>query len=80
MAALLLGTAPLDFMDQAQAWDTQFTELSVAQQVARARPPRRPSFHFCKCCGEEIPEARRQAVEGCRYCVDCQTDIEGRAV
>ncbi len=27
-------------------------------------------------CGEPIPEARRQAQPGCRFCVACQARIE----
>lgn len=26
----------------------------------------------CDSCGDDIPEARRQAVPGCRFCVHCQ--------
>jgi phage/conjugal plasmid C-4 type zinc finger TraR family protein len=32
----------------------------------------------CISCGEEIPEARRQAMPGCRRCIDCQTLYERR--
>ena len=31
------------------------------------------SFMFCNNCEEPIPEARRLAVQGCIYCVSCQT-------
>jgi phage/conjugal plasmid C-4 type zinc finger TraR family protein len=31
------------------------------------------SFMFCDNCEESIPEARRLAVQGCIYCVSCQT-------
>lgn len=27
-------------------------------------------------CGERIPDARRQAVPGCRFCADCQGRME----
>lgn len=30
----------------------------------------------CEWCGEKIPEKRRTAIKGCRYCVGCQRDIE----
>jgi phage/conjugal plasmid C-4 type zinc finger TraR family protein len=71
-----LGIVRLDFMDQAQDWDNQFRELSLAQQVARARPARLPRSIFCKLCGEEIPKERRTAMPSAVHCVDCQTDIE----
>ena len=32
----------------------------------------------CDDCGDEIPEARRLAVPGCRLCVDCQGLAEAR--
>lgn len=32
----------------------------------------------CKCCDEELPEARRIAYPGCTMCVDCQADAERR--
>lgn len=32
----------------------------------------------CKCCNEELPEARRIAYPGCTMCVDCQADAERR--
>ena len=31
------------------------------------------SFMYCDNCEEPIPEARRLAVQGCIYCVSCQT-------
>ncbi|MFV0626147.1 MAG: TraR/DksA C4-type zinc finger protein [Alphaproteobacteria bacterium] len=34
------------------------------------------SQKFCLECGEEIPLARRNAVAGCEYCIDCQLEIE----
>lgn len=32
----------------------------------------------CDSCGDDIPEARRVAVPGCRFCVDCQGLREAR--
>ena len=37
------------------------------------------SERYCFTCGVEIPEARREAVKGCKHCVDCQQQYEGRA-
>ena len=45
-------------------------------QLARRRLPGGESLTHCEECGEEIPEARRQAVPGVRYCVRCQTELE----
>ncbi|MEG4315377.1 TraR/DksA C4-type zinc finger protein [Pseudomonas sp. FIP_A4] len=30
------------------------------------------SLSECEECGVEIPQARRDAVQGCRLCVECQ--------
>ena len=32
----------------------------------------------CARCGDDIPEARRLAVPGCRFCVHCQGLMEVR--
>ena len=35
-----------------------------------------PSAEFCQDCGDEIPQARRDAVLGCQRCVFCQEIYE----
>lgn len=32
------------------------------------------SLAECEECGSEIPQARRDAVKGCRMCIACQAD------
>ncbi|HDS0644938.1 TPA: TraR/DksA C4-type zinc finger protein [Escherichia coli] len=32
------------------------------------------SLIHCRDCGDIIPEKRRQAVKGCKYCITCQED------
>ncbi|ELP0658146.1 TraR/DksA family transcriptional regulator [Enterobacter hormaechei] len=34
------------------------------------------SAEYCAECGEDIPEARRAAVPGCKTCAECQGVIE----
>jgi phage/conjugal plasmid C-4 type zinc finger TraR family protein len=41
---------------------------------ARAQLPAGPSASHCMECGEAIPEARRQAMQGVRLCVACQAE------
>jgi phage/conjugal plasmid C-4 type zinc finger TraR family protein len=36
------------------------------------------SATHCDECGDEIEEARRRAVPGCRMCASCQADAEKR--
>lgn len=45
-------------------------DSTIDDAVARARRelPRGESNKFCDECGEPIPEARRQAIPGVRYC------------
>ncbi len=54
---------------------------SVADEVmrARARLPCGAGEMFCVECGEEIPEARRRAMQGARMCVVCQGERDGKA-
>lgn len=35
-----------------------------------------PSLTHCEECGDEIPEARRMAIKGCRLCVYCKQAAE----
>lgn len=36
------------------------------------------SLSECEECAAEIPQARREAVKGCRYCIECQADADKR--
>jgi phage/conjugal plasmid C-4 type zinc finger TraR family protein len=46
------------------------SENGIAQ--ARAALPSGESAVNCNDCGEPIPEARRVAQQGCRFCIECQ--------
>ena len=61
----------LEMAEQAQAERLQQTlDNRVVYQGVSATE--------CDSCGDEIPEARRQAVPGCRFCVSCQGLMEVR--
>lgn len=51
---------------------------SIEDEVRRARSslPSGISLDFCDLCGESIPEARKKALPGVRYCRDCQEELE----
>lgn len=49
-----------------------------AVERARSRLPRGESRRHCEECGEKIPEARRQAIAGVRFCVACQSQRDAR--
>jgi phage/conjugal plasmid C-4 type zinc finger TraR family protein len=48
---------------------------SIAKQVNVAGV----SLEECEECGAEIPLKRQQAIKGCRFCVDCQSDFERKS-
>ena len=45
-------------------------------QLAKSRLPDGESLTHCEECGVAIPEARRRAIPGVRYCVRCQSELE----
>lgn len=51
---------------------------SINDEVARARRnlPRGESLTHCEECGEEIPQARRDALPGVRLCIACQQEAD----
>ncbi len=53
-------------------------DASIADAVERARShlPAGESLTHCEECGNDIPEARRQAIAGVRLCVGCQQEID----
>jgi len=52
--------------------------VASAVQLAKSRLPAGESLTHCQACEAPIPEARRQAVPGVRYCVNCQSEREGQ--
>lgn len=66
-----------DVIDHASGLETQFTEMALANQLARAKQiEQRESAQECGECGNPIPEERRQKVPGCKFCTQCQSDME----
>ncbi|HDR16431.1 MAG TPA: DksA/TraR family C4-type zinc finger protein [Desulfobacteraceae bacterium] len=45
-------------------------------QAARSRLRGGESAVYCEECGERIPEARRKAIPGVRFCIACQSELE----
>jgi len=41
---------------------------------ARSKLPKGESQKHCEECGMKIPEARRKAIQGVRFCVPCQEE------
>ncbi|MCL6262181.1 TraR/DksA C4-type zinc finger protein [Craterilacuibacter sp. RT1T] len=49
-------------------------DIALAAQEAKMKAG--AMLMQCEDCGEDIPEARRRAVTGCRRCVPCQSERE----
>lgn len=57
----------------------QLIEDNISRSVANIRAQVNDTTEsnlYCDNCDEEIPEGRRKAVKGCRYCAACQSKIE----
>ena len=66
-------------MDEAQFEQAQrVQEERLQQAIANRVQYQGESAEDCDSCGIDIPEARRLAVPGCRFCVDCQGLLEVR--
>lgn len=47
-----------------------------AVELARSRLPKGESLRHCEECGNDIPQARREAIPGVRLCVACQSELD----
>ena len=74
-----MRTAPLpggdvDDVDRAQEINERHLETALQGHLHRQQTGE--SNTHCEDCRERIPEARREAVPGCRRCIDCQSLLE----
>jgi len=53
-------------------------DSTVEEAIERVRrgTPTGESLETCESCGTEIPQARREAIAGVRFCVACQSALE----
>ena len=51
-------------------------DANIKDAIADIRQhiPQGESLYFCKECGNPIPEARRLALPGVRFCINCQAE------
>ncbi|MBY7857057.1 TraR/DksA C4-type zinc finger protein [Vibrio fluvialis] len=67
----------MDFCDDAAKAEAKFQQMALANHRAVCLPERSlESQTECLECGDEIPQARREAVKGCVYCTSCQAEKE----
>ena len=52
--------------------------VESAVALAKSRLPSGESLTHCEECEEAIPEERRKALPGVRFCVKCQSELEKR--
>lgn len=50
--------------------------IAAGVQKAKSLLPSGASLTHCETCGAAIPEARRQAIPGVRFCLTCQAKSE----
>ena len=54
--------------------------ISDAVEKARSQLSTGEGTIHCQECGEIIPEARRKALQGIRYCLACQTELDKKNI
>lgn len=64
-------------MGQLHAIHNNMNHVAEVQRKL-AEQAERPSAEFCEECGDQIPEARRKAIQGVQLCVHCQEINERR--
>ena len=58
--------------EMAQKREEDEREAAIAARVRYAGE----SLSECLECDAEIPQGRREAVPGCRHCIDCQAEVD----
>ncbi len=68
-----------DIIDKAQQTAEFYRNLALAKKRKKVTAI---SLQYCEDCGDEIPKARREQVQGVRYCFECQVfyDNHNKAV
>lgn len=65
-----------DIYDRAAEVEELNRRIAIENQRRQSQAAAPVSACECEECGEAIPESRRQAVPGCRCCIDCQQELE----
>ncbi|MFT7680631.1 MAG: phage/conjugal plasmid C-4 type zinc finger TraR family protein [Moritella dasanensis] len=63
----------MDAFDRASEIEAKLTDIALANHFAKQTPVSSVSASECLECGDVIPAARQAAVQGCQYCITCQT-------
>jgi len=65
-----------DIIDRAQIASDFWTQRQLDTLTRHSMQSLPPSVTHCLECGEAIPEARRKAVPGAQFCVECQQHLD----
>lgn len=65
----------MDFADYGAVIEQQERERLLANLQIK-KNTNKPSAMECQECGNPIPKARQDAVQGCQYCASCQSEKE----
>lgn len=65
----------MDVIDIANDYAQQELDRNIAAKASNLSPERESATE-CDDCACEIPKARREAIRGCRLCVECQAIAE----
>lgn len=68
----------MDKADIANDYIEWRTEQAMKARQAAGREAALVSREICKRCDEPIPAARREALPGVQFCVECQSRMEVR--
>lgn len=63
-----------DVADDAQVIESVYLKVSISSASIKSQYV--VSAEICEECGDVIPEARRNAVPGCRLCCACQEEAD----
>ena len=55
-------------------------EIEMERLLAAFQPATGESLTECEACGNDIPEARQKAVQGCTLCIACAEVLEAGRV
>ena len=65
---------PIDKAGEAQDYQAKHNAAALAAHQAKiSNQMAGPSLEICMDCGDDIPEDRREAQQGCTRCAECQT-------
>lgn len=64
----------MDDFDHASEIEELYRALAISAATRHDRDASAESEEFCRSesCGKPIPDERRRAIPGCRFCIECQ--------